>query len=146
MLSRNTTFIIAALVLLFVANAAMAYGLTNYPATSEAFISRVMSEGFRNPAAMAADAGDAYSPMSPLDGVKATPPHGKSAWRYKAPDEPLDASVPPSEMFLFAQNQCKPECCGSSYSCGGGCVCTTVAQRQFLASRGGNKTSPEDGV
>ena len=146
MFSRNTTFVLTALVILFVANMGMAYGLTNYPTTTEAFISRVVKEGFSNPSAMAAESGDAYKPMSPYDGVRGVPPHGESQWRYKTPNEPLDASAPPSDMFLFAQNQCKPECCGASYSCGGGCVCTTAAQRQLIASRGGNRTAPEDGV
>ena len=42
-------------------------------------------------------------------------------------------------MFIFSQNQCKPECCPSTYSCSGGCVCTTKNQRDLLASRGMNR-------
>ena len=39
-------------------------------------------------------------------------------------------------LFMFAKNKCKPECCPASYSCDGGCVCTTEKQREFI-SRGG---------
>ena len=49
----------------------------------------------------------------------------------------LDGTADTSEsMFMFAKNQCKPECCPSSFSCDGGCVCTTDNQREFIA-RGG---------
>lgn len=41
-------------------------------------------------------------------------------------------------MFMFAKNSCKPECCSSSYSCDGGCVCQTEEQKGLLATRGGN--------
>ena len=42
-------------------------------------------------------------------------------------------------MFMFAYNQCRPECCPSTFSCDRGCVCTTEQQRQFINSRGINK-------
>jgi hypothetical protein len=41
-------------------------------------------------------------------------------------------------MFMFAQNQVRPECCPATYSSDRGCVCTTEAQRNFVAGRGGN--------
>jgi hypothetical protein len=41
-------------------------------------------------------------------------------------------------MFLFAQNQVRPECCPSTYSSDRGCVCTTESQRNLIAGRGGN--------
>jgi hypothetical protein len=47
---------------------------------------------------------------------------------------------------MFKNNQCKPECCPSSYSCDGGCVCTSPDQRQVIATRGGNRTTPEDSL
>ena len=50
----------------------------------------------------------------------------------------------PKDMFMFAYNQCKPECCPSTHSCSGGCICTTPSQRKFLAGRGNNKTRPDD--
>lgn len=41
--------------------------------------------------------------------------------------------------FMFAFNKCKPECCPSTFSCDSGCVCTTPAQNDFLATRGNNR-------
>jgi len=46
----------------------------------------------------------------------------------------------PKDMFIFAHNQCKPECCPSTYSCDKGCICTTEQQRKFIGeTRGNNK-------
>ena len=93
-------------------------------------------------------AGD-YQPIGTYDGLKKVPGNGMSQWREKAPNEPLlgpEVQVGPDNLFIFKNNQCKPECCGASFSCGGGCVCTTPAQRDFINSRGGNRTAPEDGV
>ena len=42
----------------------------------------------------------------------------------------------PNNMFMFAYNQCRPECCPSTFSCDHGCVCTTEQQRNFINSRG----------
>uniref|UniRef100_A0A6C0JIJ2 Uncharacterized protein n=1 Tax=viral metagenome TaxID=1070528 RepID=A0A6C0JIJ2_9ZZZZ len=47
-------------------------------------------------------------------------------------------NTPPS-MFMFSHNQCKPDCCPSTYSCNGGCVCTTPNQRDFINNRGTSK-------
>ena len=88
-------------------------------------------------------------PMGPFDGVKLTCPGGGSAWKCNTPNEPLmgPAFQPgPDNLFMFKNNQCKPECCPSSYACDGGCVCTTPDQRQVIASRGGNRTTPEDSL
>jgi hypothetical protein len=88
-----------------------------------------------------------YKPMGQFDGVKLTTGNSVSAWRYTAPNEPLTGAefVPGDDsLFMFKNNQCKPECCGASFSCGGGCVCTTPQQRQYIAGRGGNRTEPED--
>ena len=84
----------------------------------------------------AGGAKDVYQPMGQFDGVKLSTGNTVSQWRYTAPNEPLTGAefVP----------QCKPECCGASFSCGGGCVCTTPQQRQYIAGRGGNRTEPED--
>jgi hypothetical protein len=49
-----------------------------------------------------------------------------------------------NSMFMFARNQCKPECCPATFSCDGGCVCTTPQQRAFINQRGNNRTT-EDG-
>ena len=88
-----------------------------------------------------------YSPVGAFDGVKLSTGNGVSGWRYTAPNEPLTgAEFEPGadSLFMFKNNQCKPECCGASFSCGGGCVCTTPKQRQYIAGRGGNRTEPED--
>ena len=45
----------------------------------------------------------------------------------------------PNDMFMFAYNQCRPECCPSTFSCDHGCVCTNKQQREFINSRGNNR-------
>jgi len=102
-------------------------------------------EGFQ--LASAGGAGTMYQPMGQFDGVKLSTGNSVSGWRYTAPNEPLTGpEFQPGDdsLFMFKNNQCKPECCGASFSCGGGCVCTTPQQRQYIAGRGGNRTSPED--
>ena len=111
-------------------------------------IMRNKVEGFRSMSLdSAAGANTLYSPMGQFDGVKLSTGNSVSGWRYTAPNEPLTGSefVPGQDaLFMFKNNQCKPECCGASFSCGGGCVCTTPQQRQYIAARGGNRTEPED--
>lgn len=88
-----------------------------------------------------------YAPIGAFDGVKLSTGNNVSDWRYTAPNEKLmgpEFSPDADNLFMFKNNQCKPECCGASFSCGGGCVCTTPQQRQFIAGRGGNRTEPED--
>jgi hypothetical protein len=95
----------------------------------------------------AGGAKDVYQPIGQYDGVKLSTGNSVSSWRYTAPNEPLTGAefVPgDDQLFMFKNNQCKPECCGASFSCGGGCVCTTPQQRQYIAERGGNRTEPED--
>jgi hypothetical protein len=90
---------------------------------------------------------DVYQPIGQYDGVKLSTGNSVSGWRYTAPNEPLtggDFTPGDDQLFMFKNNQCKPECCGASFSCGGGCVCTTPQQRQYIAERGGNRTQPED--
>jgi hypothetical protein len=85
--------------------------------------------------------------MSSFDGVKLTCPDGTSSWKCGTPNEPLNGpafEVGTNDLFMFKNNQCKPECCPGTAACDGGCVCTTPDQRQYIASRGGNKTGPED--
>ena len=95
----------------------------------------------------AGGAKEQYKAMGAFDGVKLSTGNSVSGWRYTAPNEPLlGAEFEPGadSLFMFKNNQCKPECCGASFSCGGGCVCTTPQQRQYIAGRGGNRTEPED--
>lgn len=104
-------------------------------------------EGFANYLANAAPSGDKYEAIGAYDNVVKKPAHGLSNWRGPAPNEPLlgpDVEVGPDNLFIFKNNQCKPECCGASFSCGSGCVCTTPGQRDLINSRGGNRTGPVD--
>lgn len=131
-------YLLIMLGLLLVANVFMVIGYTNYPRVDEGFVNHILS---------GAATGSGYESIGPYDGVVNKPEHGKSEWRNTAPDEPLvgpEFEVGPDSLFIFKNNQCKPECCGASFSCGSGCVCTTPAQRNFVNSRGGNHTSPTD--
>ena len=95
----------------------------------------------------AGGAKDSYEPIGAFDNVALPTGNNVSSWRYTAPDEPLLGApfkVDQDNLFMFKNNQCKPECCGSSLTCSGGCVCTTPDQRQYIASRGGNRTSPQE--
>jgi len=107
---------------------------------SEGFTSFLLSN--------AGAAKDKYESIGGYDGIVLPTGNKVSSWRYTAPNETLIGGsefVPgDNNLFMFKNNQCKPECCGASFSCGGGCVCTTPQQRQYLASRGGNQTSPGD--
>lgn len=87
--------------------------------------------------------------MGPFDEVSLTCPDGVSSWKCNTPNEPLNGPAfepGPDSLFMFKNNQCKPECCPSSFACDGGCVCTSPDQRQVIASRGGNRTTPEDSL
>jgi len=134
----KTAVIISGLLLLLAANIVMAYYIP-YGVYSMPY------EGFKT-YLQNASATDAS--MGPYDGVKLSTGND-SAWRYTAPNEPLNgpAFVPGDDsLFMFKNNQCKPECCGASFSCNGGCVCTTPEQRQYIAGRGGNRSRPEDSL
>ena len=160
----KTSVIISGLVLVLVANLIMMYysphGLSrmegyqnlntnaNNTAVNGVNNSNVSTEGFNSYyLENAGGAKETYSPVGAFDGVKLSTGNGVSGWRYTAPNEPLmGAEFQPGDdsLFMFKNNQCKPECCGASFSCGGGCVCTTPQQRQYIAGRGGNRTAPED--
>jgi len=54
--------------------------------------------------------------------------------------------LPPGEMFFFADNEFKPECCVppfSSVSSADGCACVTKEQVDYINMRGGNRTCSE---
>lgn len=124
--------LVIGIVLLIVANVLAMLG----------FPGRHSMEGFTSYFMEGASTGSDYVPMSSFDGARVETGNDVSSWRYTAPNEAptqpwkLDAD----NLFIFKNNQCKPECCGASMSCDGGCVCTTPEQRQFIASRGGNHT------
>ncbi len=168
----RTTFLVIALLLLVLANVIMmsytspvfygsAEGFSNYMNSNQnqnqnqqqlqnqnqQQLQNQQQEGFAN--MNPGGAKDAYEAIGPFDGVRLG--EGKESWRHTAPNEPLRGLFPKfqvgdNNLFMFKDNQCKPECCGSSYSCDGGCVCTTPEQRKFVNERGGNRTSPESGV
>tara|TARA_B100001059_G_C17788693_1_gene558754 strand:- start:485 stop:1156 length:672 start_codon:yes stop_codon:yes gene_type:complete len=48
----------------------------------------------------------------------------------------------PQSMFMFANNKSSPDCCPSTFSTSTGCVCTTEAQRKFVASNRGMVSKP----
>jgi hypothetical protein len=135
----RTGVLLTGLLLLLLANLLAMYG----------FHGRVSREGFTN--YFLSNAGPAKgSPMGPFDEVRLSTGNNVSSWRYNHPNEPLEGNYPPfklgmDNLFMFKDNQCKPECCDSSFACdSGGCVCTTPEQRNFINSRGGNRTV-EDG-
>jgi len=130
----NTTFMMSGLLLLIVSCILMSVMVPGVRP----------SEAFMNYAATAA-AVDA-EPVGAFDGIKIKVSE-ESYWR-KSPDvKPVPAFEPgPDNLFFFKNNECKPECCPASYSCGGGCVCMTMAQRKYLNERGGNNTRPGDTV
>jgi len=106
------------------------------------------AEGFRN---APAGAKDQYQPIGSFDGVRLQTGNSVSDWRYTSPNEQLQGNYPKFEvgadqLFMFKDNQVKPECCGASYSSYGGCVCTTPEQRNYINMRGGNRTGPDAGV
>jgi hypothetical protein len=48
--------------------------------------------------------------------------------------------LPEGELFFFADNKFKPECCPSTYSDSTGCACLSQAQVDYINQRGGNRT------
>ena len=151
---RKTTFLISALCLLILANVLMmSYASPAFKATGEGFVGHMRSgsankkDGFMNYSGNPSGAKAAYQPIGAFDGIKVDTGNKESEWRYTAPNEPLKApqgELGPDNMFIFKNNQCKPECCGSTFSCDGGCVCTTPEQRNFINARGGNRTGGSD--
>ena len=134
----KTGFLITGLVLLILANLLMVYSTRS--ATSEGFMGYFLEN--------AGGAKNKYEPIGAFDDVRITPNNGVSSWRATAPNEPLlgpEFQPGPDSLFIFKNNQSKPECCSASYSSDVGCVCTTPQQRNYINMRGGNRTV-EDGV
>ena len=143
-------YLIGMLVILFLANICMLMGLTNWPQRGrEGFAAELLksvsgtNEGVLDMLVQGKGSSFGTAPIGTYDGVET----GKGAyegWRGHTPNEPLigpNVDAPgPDNLFIFKNNQCKPECCGASLSCDGGCVCTTPAQRNLINSRGGNRT------
>lgn len=131
-------FLITGLVILLAANILMVYYRPGALGPSGEGFANYMLEN-------AGGYGKGYEPIGNFDSKNVMPKNGVSSWRYTAPDEKLmgpEFEPGADSLFIFKNNQCKPECCGASFSCGGGCVCTTPQQRQYIAGRGGNRTEP----
>jgi hypothetical protein len=129
-------------------NVSQAQNMGNKPMNMATAAPMTQVEGFESYyLENAGGAKEQYAPVGAFDGVKLSTGNNVSNWRYTAPNEKLmgpEFSPDSENLFMFKNNQCKPECCGASFSCGGGCVCTTPQQRQYIAGRGGNRTEPED--
>jgi hypothetical protein len=118
----------------------MIMGYTNYPKGRE---------GFANYLLGAAPTGSGYQPIGIYDNVvkPGVSTSKVDPWRGTAPNEAKmgpEFKVGPDSLFMFKDNQCKPECCGASFSCSGGCVCTTEADRALINTRGGNRNGGGD--
>jgi hypothetical protein len=145
-------YLIGMLVLLFLANLAMLMGMTNWPArVREGFAGAIAAPSKRMSGAAPepftdylTGGGFGTAPIGSYDGVNlaANLPPEAQGFRARLPNEPLagpPVEIGPDNLFYFKNNQCKPECCGATLSCDGGCVCTTQSQRQFIGERGGNR-------
>ena len=153
-MSTRGMYLIGMLVLLFLANICMLLGMTNWPQrTREGFAAGLFdssnmsgTEGFVDTLVKSNSSGFGTAPIGTYDGVNV----GTGAyqgWRGTAPNEPLagpNVEVGPDNLFIFKNNQCKPDCCGATLSCDGGCVCSTPAQRDLINSRGGNRTARDE--
>jgi hypothetical protein len=176
-MSSRGTYLIAMLVILFLANIAMLLGFTNWPQrtregfaaafasgskksgaegmdnygpnTSLKFGSNSHHEYFTDMLVKAPGTNFATAPVGSYDGVNlaAGLPPAAQGFRANHPNEPLNGPpvvIDDEHLFLFANNQCKPECCDSTLACDGGCVCTTPEQRTLINTRGGNRVQGSD--
>jgi len=137
----KTGFLITGLVLLIIANLMMVYSrrASSHEGFMGYFLENAGSSGLGK---------NKYEPIGAFDDVRVTPSNGVSSWRGTAPNEPLmgpEFQPGQDHLFMFKNNQVKPECCDASFSSDMGCVCTTPQQRNYINSRGGNRTV-EDGV
>ena len=48
--------------------------------------------------------------------------------------------LPPGQLFMFADNKFKPECCPTTYTSSTGCSCISEEQVKYINERGGNRT------
>lgn len=153
----KTGFLITGLLLLLVANLVMVYfgkeGFADAPKANGADAApkkaEEKKEGFDSYfLENAGGYGAGYEPIGAFDNVKLQTGNNVSTWRYTAPNEPLlgpEFKPGPNSLFIFKNNQAKPECCSASYATDTGCVCTSPEQRNYINMRGGNRTM-EDGV
>jgi hypothetical protein len=79
--------------------------------------------------------------IGPYDGVSMA---GAAGFMQTEPTEaggaaPAGASADPNKLMHLVGNQVSDSCCPSSFNTDTGCICLTGDQRDFMASRGGNK-------
>ena len=135
----KTGFLITGLVLLLIANILMVRSYRSTEGFTEYFIQNAAPSNIGN---------NKYQPIGQFDNIRVTPNNGVSSWRGTSPNVPLmgpEFQPGPDSLFIFKNNAVKPECCDASYASDTGCVCTTPQQRNFINTRGGNRTV-EDGV
>ena len=166
-MNSRAWYLVGMLALLFVANLFMLMGMTNWPQrTREGFAAELVSgsgakpngsgsgakpviDNFMDYLVAAPGSAFATAPIGSYDGVNlaAGLPPAAQGFRANHPDVPLagpPVEIGPDNLFYFKNNQCKPECCGATLSCDGGCVCTTPQQRDFINTRGGNRSHGGD--
>ena len=82
--------------------------------------------------------GFATAPIGSYDGLNmaANLPRDAQGFRARMPNVP---HPPGTAMLPFVNNEVKPECCGSTLSTLGGCVCLTPEDRDLINTRGGNR-------
>ena len=128
----KTAFLLTGLVLLLIANLMMVY--SDRSVTGEGFVNYFLEN-----AGASGMGKNKFEPIGPFDNVRLRPENGVSSWRGTSPNEPLmgpEFQPGPDSLFVFKNNQVKPECCASSYSSDTGCVCTTPQQRNYINMRG----------
>jgi hypothetical protein len=108
-----------------------------------------MMEQFVDSLVAAPGSNFATAAIGSYDGVNlaAGLPPAAQGFRQNHPNEALmgpPVEIGPDNLFYFKNNQCKPECCGATLACDGGCVCTTPEQRDFINTRGGNRSHGGD--
>lgn len=79
--------------------------------------------------------------IGPYDGVSIA---GTAGFMATEPTEaggaaPVGASSDPNKLMYLADNKVDDSCCPSSFNTDTGCICLTGDQKDFMASRGGNK-------
>ena len=75
------------------------------------------------------------------DGVPGEKFGEKQVYNPASSYEKVQTPLPEGQLFFYANNHFKPECCKfSTVSGSGGCACETTEQVNYLRNRGGNKT------
>lgn len=172
-MSKRGMFLVGMLVLLFLANLAMLMGLTNWPVSRyEGFANAVVAgkvalgsgSGLgtkpKLPPVMnkkepfmdmltSDNGGFGTASIGSYDAINlaANLPPAAQGFRQNHPNEPLlgaPIELDQDHLFLYANNRASPDCCPSTLSSDGGCVCTTPQQRDFINTRGGNRTRGGD--